>query len=872
MLPRLHLDRVIWLLALLPVSSSSGSASETIPVADALATIEANEQRLHAASWVSNLTYRQLADPHNPNSVLPEDVPTYCRERAVVEFRTGRYRIEVESVSPWSHGLDQTGASCYLHVSDGLSAKHAFWFLPGTKLPKTNKPAIKAVVNRDPGTLVPAATDSIPPPNISFPSWNLLGKPLSELINERQQANQLLEIQRKEANVWLIRIAEDLTSPDVILSIHYDLAKGGLMTHVAWSSVKAPERAWQELRVEPIQLRSGFWVAKTTERINFLNSSLWRTEYSDIVINPPLSNDLFAYEFPKGTRVVDHIRGMVYTSGRSVADVNEAMERYVQHQELMIKGGEDPSVRNRWRYLRYALYAILGLLGIWAARWIVRHRHKQVFSLFSVLAVLQCGCGRSESEAIPQQACRILPEEEDEPGFSTTPCGLHAAFVTLKTFAIPYSPRDVALALPPTRDGISLNDLQACLQAYGLRAELRAAVTRDQLINDIPEDTVAIFPVAMTGRADLHYLLAMHHAVHGRIVMDPPQRPLPLERLKHHRDWSLVHGVVLFVQRDPGAASQPPQVDCLDIHPTKWELGRFSNNLVNSGDPDVFPLTIKNKSDRPVIVSRLESSCGLCLRGFPGGLIRPGEQIEAQLHVIRLSWGDGRQTRSVGLRMADGSSARLEVSGEAFQTPSNAPVPLFVADREIRFDLDEVAPNARQLAREVRVFSSESVLDTLQIRCEAPWCEAKLLPVGPSQRVLQVAVQADAPLDTRNQAACAIRLETNNPEQSTVVRVVAYRLSRWRASPGVIVTRGHDDSSPSITLEHRDGPKVSLESIRCLDTQKRWAVTAVSQTHPIVILIRPRKPCPPGTFVIPLELQESSGRVETLYVVHQREP
>ncbi|MCX7701410.1 MAG: hypothetical protein N2039_11070, partial [Gemmataceae bacterium] len=357
MFPRRHLDRLIWLLVLLPVNSSSSAASETIPVADALATIEANEQRLHAASWVSKQTHRKLADPHDPKSLLPEERPTYCRERAVVEFRTGRYRIEVESVSPWAHGLDHTGASCYLHVSDGQSAKHAFWFLPGTKLPKTNKPAIKAVVNRDPGTLVPADTDSIPPANTSFPSWSLLGKPLSELISERQQTNQLLEIQRREGNAWLIRIAEDLTSPDVILSIHYDLAKGGLITHVAWSSVKAPERAWQELRVEPIQLRNGFWVAKTTERINFLESSIWRTEYSDVVINPPLSNDLFAYEFPKGTRVVDHIRGMVYTSGRSVADVNEAMEQYVQHQELMLKGGADPSVRNRWRYLRYALYA-----------------------------------------------------------------------------------------------------------------------------------------------------------------------------------------------------------------------------------------------------------------------------------------------------------------------------------------------------------------------------------------------------------------------------------------------------------------------------------------------------------------------------------
>jgi hypothetical protein len=118
------------------------------------------------------------------------------------------------------------------------------------------------------------------------------------------------------------------------LRIRYDPTKGGVVTGAQWVFVeKGHDYENARLDVELQKVADGIWVPKTAKWIHCLNRppDMVVTSFEGIEVNPSVGTTTFQMDFPKGTRVSDHIRKMYYVTGTDVDQkraVQAFMERY----------------------------------------------------------------------------------------------------------------------------------------------------------------------------------------------------------------------------------------------------------------------------------------------------------------------------------------------------------------------------------------------------------------------------------------------------------------------------------------------------------------------------------------------------------------
>jgi len=365
----------------LPSGSRLLGATRDVPLPEALTTIEALEMRVHAASWSVQAISGRVSNPYDPTSLVEVEHRPYGRSKTVVDLVTGRYRIEQEIVTNWAGGPEKHAAMRRVAVFDGKSVKKGEWFKPGLTLPDASAPAIRAEIDVErPAEFMKQYG---PSSGLYYFPPNIFGERMSAFLKERQRQGRKVEIAELGSKTWIITTDDYIEVPGVVLRITFDLSKGGIVTDVEWSNARSAE-PWRKMHIQVEKKHNGFWVPKTVEDVHLLDKTLTRVTFSDVEVNPNLTDKQFTHSFPKGTSVDDHIERKTYRIGAGIIDEQEAIKTYMEQNSLRFK---TPEKRFPWRYVWYTLGGIvLALFSFW----LIRRRSrgpKLMIALFALATV-----------------------------------------------------------------------------------------------------------------------------------------------------------------------------------------------------------------------------------------------------------------------------------------------------------------------------------------------------------------------------------------------------------------------------------------------------------------------------------------------------
>ncbi len=697
-------------------------------------------------------------------------------------------------------------------------------------------------------------------------------QPLSDILRHRVDRNEYIRAWPLESGLWRIHyIANE--HPDVSypyeLEITYDPVIGRLV-RLEWGRHNAADETfWETLEAEGGKV-TGDWIRKygpfpedtwqvairvTFEyedkttllpcrvlRRRFLGvtedipeSGLW--EYSDIEVNPELTEADFQVTFPKGIQVTDYARGRMFTVGEGLEDDMESVLRFaglhgLDRREAARQYGPRSG---RWHWL----VAVNGTAAVIAAVLLFRwyRRHTAAVLILAVLSGLSWGEVAHGRERIPDSWEIVLPNGQR---IHNRQCGCLVTMFALQYFDVEFDVEVLRDALPPSPEGIRLLDIVHVLRGYGLETVARKSVDIDGFRTMHDRGWIGIVPVLFrsAGGFQGHYLVTLRDRSGRHVAADILNHIVPIEKRLTEGVLSVHGGTVVFVtasaQERSTGDSEPPMVPPgVRLDRTSVDLGEFVVSGVEGIRTQTVEFELKNESDRPVIVSNIETSCGCTAPAWRKGIILPGKGRIVPVTIRQSAWGTGPNRRYVEIAFVGGGTITGTITGTGIAEHTRQP--MVISRQSLFVDATEAfLTGAPAMAGEASLGITADPTDVkrLTVSTNVDWLSADV-QTGEADSTAQVLVRARLTEEIRD-ALCepggrirgvvSLTCRSELPPQEVPVLLGRRCLARAEPSPITLASvpceegSGCDSETVTVWASGGDGRSiavvvVSVESI-----------------------------------------------------------
>jgi hypothetical protein len=454
--------------------------------------IEGYESKIQNLKWASKLTQGQLKSPSNVSGwQMSAQTPIRINANVIVDAENNSYAVQFDSIL---QRFDQVGDD----LVASYNAKRAAFFLDGDIFRNwqtdydgedTSKEPIGGnVASMTLGEITRGDSNAFGlksflqvygqatliywmPPNFNLDTTATPEK-LSTQLRENLQLNRRLDVEEIENGHWRITTFgghlmgyEKSTETEVTVEVTFD-ASNGTIESCRWyrdfSSKGEDDFLLKELRIQNRPIND-IWIPEEFVQVEWNTKEhrmiAWKCD--GVEVNQELSDDAFKIEFPKGTRLTDHINQQYYVVGTGALDEQRSVRAYAERNGLKrnVPLASESSGFSIYRLLFLfcnAVFVIVLLI------FVVRRR----MSAGAVILFLACVAPDDAELALAAQPEQEIttPETVLHEESNVTPCGLRAGLFVLDLYNKRYDPKAVAASLPPTASGVNMADLQTVLQ------------------------------------------------------------------------------------------------------------------------------------------------------------------------------------------------------------------------------------------------------------------------------------------------------------------------------------------------------------------------------------------------------------------------
>lgn len=686
-----------------------------------------------------------------------EDDPYRVKTTAVYEPGSGRFRIEASLIQRWEGGPFPAISERLNWAFDGKM--YSVWRRSrrGTELPPLE---IVESQQADESLGRPTGSYSQTNEEAEFLSglffWSGISalptfiEPLGDQAERPCRITTYFRAKLNEGRLKVYSISKDLVRAECAI----DIAKGRDKNIVRYDF--DPTRGWvfiratrhvaagypphEEVSIEPREWQPGHWFPETVTRYRWIDALGSRHRISNVKIVPAADERSFRIEMPQGTEVTDHVNEMAYLVSPVPVEEASAAQQYLRtHRVPSIRrpnGLDDDSGTGRRTLLIFnSILVALGVIFFFRRRYLRKRNSGQFLIGLLLLAGGQSKANQVDEvrEALSAEVTRSsAPAVAWNNGWEVTlpdigpvrmsQCGLNVAYTMLHAFERQFDPIVVARLLEPSRNGIRMSDLQKVLRAHGIDAIPRTRVSLQEIISFLRDDAIVLVAVPpgvskSVTRPVSHYVLIALNEAREPIVLDPPRG------IKRLRTWAKAD-----VERFPDLT-----VLICQLHEKPLAANLIvSNNRLEISSKDAAAvrrtvetkLILKNPSETPIAITRIDLPCGCIKMDFDGGIIEPNRSIPITMSIEKSRWGVGRQRKEIRFMCSDRSTCPVAIEGELIAASESA---------FLNFDVGTALEIPAESGADGGVWEHEvglprSKLDPEEIRIEStePYCTATL--------------------------------------------------------------------------------------------------------------------------------------------------
>ena len=634
-----------------------------------------------------------------------EDDPYRVKTTAVYEPGSGRFRIEASLVQRWEGGQFPVISERLHWAFDGKM--YSVWRRSrrGTELPPleiVESQHADESLGRPTGSYSQTNEEAELLSGLFF--WSGISalptfiEPLSEQAERPCRITAYFRAKLNEGRLKVYSVSKDLIRAECTI----DIAKGrdknivqydfdptrGWMLIRATQHVAAGYPPHEEVSIQPREWRPGHWLPETITRYRWIDALGSRQRISNVKIVPAADERSFRIEMPQGTEVTDHVNEMAYLLSPGPIEEASAAQQYLRtHRVPSIRRSNSPDDDSgtglRSLLIFNSVLVTLGVIFILRRRYLRKRNSGQFLVALLLLADGQSNANQVDEvrEALSAEVTRSsAPAVAWNNGWEVTlpdigrvrmsQCGLNVAYTMLHAFERQFDPIVVARLLEPSRNGIQMSDLQKVLRAHGIDAIPRTRVSLREIISFLGDDTIVLVAVPPSvsksvTRPASHYVLISHNEVGEPIVLDPPRG------IKRLQTWAKV---------DVERFSDLTVLICqLHEKPLAAKLIVSNNRLeIPSKDAEGVrrtaetKLVLKNSSETPIAITRIDLPCGCIKMDFDGGLIEANRAIPVTVSIEKSRWGIGRQRKEIRFMCSDRSTCAVAIEGELIAASESA--------------------------------------------------------------------------------------------------------------------------------------------------------------------------------------------------------
>ncbi|MDB5342747.1 MAG: hypothetical protein JWP89_1124 [Schlesneria sp.] len=518
------------------------------------------------------------------------------------------------------------------------------------------------------------------PPFIHLPSWSYPKdggfSRGSEFIERLANDPTLSKVERSATGGWLTTwTTAGLPGNHVPghFTLEFDGKQAGALSRVEERhSVEIdPNGPLQNESIRTnVEWKPGFWGPLEVVDYDWLNGTGRKIVFSEMEVDPPLTEDSFNLGLAPGTLVIDADKALNLVVGDTPEFQLKSIQDYVASKFQTI-----PSAKPASREIkRSGFWLIVGnaviLLALIAVISVKKFRRGGtlllVFSLAHVPCESHCTAQVSAADAGPRSAtaesgARIVWDAgwkfgaQSGKGLNVVECGYTSTLTVLSLFSIDCDALVLSRSLKPTPGGVRMKDMRDVLIAYGLNAEARSDVSLPELLRYLRPGMAALAVVKGSLGAP-HYVVICQNSAGQPYLLDPPKSPFSLADGKVPADLDFKDAVVLFCRRDQDRKS----VFDISFKTKHLAASEFLNGNAS------FQLEVTNRGQKPFTVDRVVTPCG-CIRASSvseNSVVSPGEKSVWSITVNQNLWGPTNARKTVGFLLSTGERADCEISIE----------------------------------------------------------------------------------------------------------------------------------------------------------------------------------------------------------------
>ncbi len=843
---------LLWIALPWPFARARGEEKVVSPD-QAIAVIEQLGARIERAQWTYTCFNGRLTDPLDRNTATFKTDAPY-KSTIILEVLSGRYRHDEVGVLRWLDGPAPYIGCRHQYAFDGQRQLEYVLEKPGTEVPKPGDATGRGTISgehRDEFLKKCGGSSS----GVSYFPPNFNEKKLSDLLRGRIERKSPLRIAEDAKGQWTITTDQQHRLEGVLLQIFYDPTRGIVTgARLADDEMGKPGKVWSEWYFDHVRTDNDFWVPRQVDCVNLHDRTIYRGLYSDVKVNQPVEDSVFTFTFPLGTQVTDDLEQKRYLVGEGAVNDEKATLAYAQLHGLRMTETVSPPADSSRKVL-LVIATVVGVVLLLAGLWTWRRKFLRRGAL-----LLLAACVPPAAHAAELSERGEWTVQHGNTKVSLSQCGTNVTILTLACFGIHYDLRQLAEALPPTREGISFADVQTFLEANGLRCVARQGVSLAELCAALRPGTMALFAAQGPGGYH-HYFAAIHHPDKGCLLLDPPRRPpIPLAEAAAHPHLQPLSGLVLFVGRDEAPVRQASRVT---VAPSIVELGRFSTTDSEASIPRRHQVIATNTSDHPVLVSRIPSACGCIRSEWSGGVLRPGESRAISFVIVRGAWGQGEQVKQTPLLFADNSMAGITWKGEGVVDPAVLQR-LQLSSDTIRIDLDALSSNA-SLEKTVRVWLSGPEAVGPQVSCDVPWLAAEFERENSQAGRMHVRVFIGEELRREEHVEGKVLLAAVKGQAPAAINVILSRKVPWQAAPPLVTVSRRSGEPQQVDVVPRDGVHRVVKGLRLVDPPGGLALeTSVRPSGSAAVSVRVPSSAAPGLHALKVGVTDDRGTTATV--------
>jgi hypothetical protein len=394
-------SRIFW-FGMLAFSGVSYCKAQDLD--DSIAVIAAHEDKINSVGWDVEVTHWILQST-DPVKVASRYDQSRLTGSVLFEHQSGRYRVSLQQVVPWTDGTSPYGSGVVEAMFNGEESRAWSRRRPGTDLPDSTVNA-RGSISRDEsvafddshglfssGYAASLGVGYVPP--LFQSPFEVSPTKLSTFLSRQRESGLPVSLETATDGTWHFhtRISFPDGDPEW-LHIVYDPAGGVISRVYTGGSAVSIEGHWRRVEIDSVQVDAHTWVPKEIRSIPSLLEKPVRMHlfgFSNYRINPALTNETLALTFPVGTRVNDHVRGQTYVVGPEPVDQEIAVRAFLEEHEVRLP---PPPTANPW-FARLGWILAGGLLLLLA--WVLFFRGRAGSSrfrtlLFPCLTALAASC------------------------------------------------------------------------------------------------------------------------------------------------------------------------------------------------------------------------------------------------------------------------------------------------------------------------------------------------------------------------------------------------------------------------------------------------------------------------------------------------